>query len=133
MTGVQTCALPIFQNDGKGHFTDVTAKAGELAKLDGHVACAQWADFGGKGRLDLVLGCLKGTNRYFKNQGDGTFVDASEELGLHQRVFHTRGLAVLDLNKDGVLDLVLNNEGQESCVLLGKSRGMAMINTSPDR
>jgi hypothetical protein len=31
----------------------------------------------------------------------------------------------VDLNNDGVLDMVFNNEGQESCVLLGSLRGDA--------
>jgi hypothetical protein len=121
----QAKGCKLFKNDGKGRFADVTAKAGDLAKIEEQVACAQWVDYDGKGRLDLVIGCLRGTNRFFRNHGDGTFLDASEELGLHQRVFNTRGLAVLDLNKDGMMDLVLNNEGQEPCILLGKSRGMA--------
>jgi len=112
-----TCKL--FRNDGKGHFTDVTAKSGALAQPLGHVACATWADFNNRGRLDLLLGCLKAPNRYFRNNGDGTFSDASEELGLQFRIFNTRAIAVLDLNRDNVPDVVFNNEGQESCVLLG--------------
>ncbi|KPK84577.1 MAG: hypothetical protein AMJ81_05225 [Phycisphaerae bacterium SM23_33] len=109
----------LFRNNGKGLFSDAAAKAGALARPAGHATCAVWADFNNRGRLDLLVGCLRGPNRYFRNNGDGTFTDASREIGFHQRIFNTRGLCVLDINSDGVPDVVLNNEGQESAILLG--------------
>src|SRR5262249_25107981 len=49
---------------------------------------------------------------------DGTFTDATEKLGLHTRVFNTQAVCLADINGDGVLDMVFNNEGQGSVVLL---------------
>jgi hypothetical protein len=109
----------LFKGDGKGHFTDVTEKAGDLSKAIGMATCAAWGDFDNDGKLDLVVGCLKGPNRLFRNKGNGVFEDMTEAVGLGQRIFNTQAICLVDLNGDGILDMVFNNEGQESCVLLG--------------
>jgi hypothetical protein len=111
----------LFKNDGKGPFRDITATTGDLAKFSGAATCAAWGDLDNDGHLDLVVGCLRGPNRFFRNKGDGTFVDATEAIGLERRIFNTQGIALVDLNNDGVLDLVFTNEGQEGAVLLGNA------------
>ena len=109
----------LYRGDGKGHFTVATRTAGDLAgPIKGAVSAAA-TDFNHDGKLDLLVACMKGPNRYFRNVGGGKFIDAGDEIGLNQRVFNSRALCVVDLNRDGVPDLVLNNEGQESVVLLG--------------
>jgi hypothetical protein len=117
--------VKLFKNDGKGKFTDFTGNRADLAKPIENAACLTWADFNNTGRVDLFVGVLKGTNRYLRNAGDGNFVDASDEIGLTQKVFNTRAIAVVDLNGDKVPDVVFNNEGQESSVLLGDPKRLA--------
>lgn len=109
----------LFKNDGQGRFTDVTAASGDLAKPLGMATCAAWGDVDGDGHLDLVVGCLRGPNRFLRNRGDGTFEDATEAIGLNRRVFNTQAVSLVDLNNDGILDLVFTNEFQNSVALLG--------------
>ncbi|MCE9531117.1 MAG: VCBS repeat-containing protein, partial [Planctomycetes bacterium] len=109
----------LYRNDGTGKFTDVIASTGDLAKPLTNAVSAAWGDFNNDGKIDLVVGCLRGSNRYFENNGNGTFTDKSVEIGLDQRIFNSQSLALADLNNDGKLDLILNNEGQDSAVLFG--------------
>ena len=111
----------LFRNDGGARFTDVTAKSGDLARPVGDARCAVWSDFQQRGRLDLFIGCVKGPNRYFRNNATGVFTDATDEIGLTYSIFNTCGLAVADFNGDKMPDIVLNNEGQDSAVLLGNA------------
>lgn len=109
----------LFKGDGTGHFTDVTAATGELAKPIPGAVSAAWGDFDNDGKPDLVVCCLRGPNRYFKNNGNGTFTEKSSEIGLNQKVFNSQAATFADLNGDGQLDLIMANEGQESSVLFG--------------
>jgi hypothetical protein len=114
----------LFRNDGKGKFMDVTGLAGELSSPI-HATSGFWIDYDRDGRVDLLVGCLKSPNRLFRNLGNGKFADAGPPLGLDHRVFNSRGLCVLDLNQDGAWDIVLNNEGRESAVLIGNAARVA--------
>lgn len=113
--------IKLLRNDGKGRFTDVTASAGDLAKFTGWATSAAWGDFDNDGHLDLLVGCLRGPNRFFRNKGDGSFEDATEQIGLGQTIFNSQAVALVDINNDGILDMIFNNEGQDSTVLLGSN------------
>jgi hypothetical protein len=109
----------LFRNDGTGKFADATATSGDLVALTGHAVCAAWGDFNNDGLPDLLVGCLRGPNRYYQNLGGGKFRDQTEAIGLTQKLFNTQALALADVNLDGWLDVVFVNEGQESVLLLG--------------
>ncbi|MGQ9837023.1 MAG: CRTAC1 family protein [Cyanobacteriota bacterium] len=60
-------------------------------------------------RMDLFAVNEQGANFLFRNCGDGTFVDIAPEVGLQDPFEHGRGVAAVDLNGDGQLDLVYGN------------------------
>ncbi|MFM8271960.1 MAG: FG-GAP repeat domain-containing protein [Gemmata sp.] len=109
----------LLRNDGTAKFADVTAQSGDLAAGVPNAVSAAWGDFDNDGRPDLLVCCLRGANRYFRNDGAGKFTEKTKELGLTQKVFNSQAAALVDLNGDGQLDLVIANEGQESSVLFG--------------
>ena len=111
----------LFSNNGAARFSDVTSKSGALSEPIRHAVCAVWGDFAGRGYPDLLVGCVRGQNRYFRNNGDGSFFDAGVDFGWYKRIFNTCGLATLDVDGNGTLDVVLANEGRESAVLLGRA------------
>ncbi|MFO0805640.1 MAG: VCBS repeat-containing protein [Gemmataceae bacterium] len=109
-------ACKLYRGKGDGSFSEVPFPAVPNA------VSAAWGDFDNDGKPDLVVCCLKGSNRYFKNAGDGKFEDASAEIGLTQKVFNSQAAAFADLNGDGQLDLILNNEAQDSAILFGAAK-----------
>src|SRR5262249_9073548 len=60
------------------------------------------------GRQDLYITSTRGGNLFFKNQGDGTFRDATREAGL-SHVGHSQGALFFDYDNDGYLDLLVTN------------------------
>jgi hypothetical protein len=106
----------LFRGKGDGSFSDVP-----FPNVRGAVSAA-WGDFDNDGKPDLVVCCLKGSNRYFRNKGDGAFEDRSADIGLTQKVFNSQAAAFADLNGDGQLDLILNNEAQDSAILFGAAK-----------
>jgi len=126
----------LYRSLGQAHFLDVTEKSGDLAAKFGWSSSAVWADLDGnlsgdpkkRGKPGLLVGCLKGPNRYFRHLGGSRFVDATEEVGLHQKVFNSRAVCAADFNNDGACDVLLNNEAQASTVLLGNAERRAAAN-----
>ena len=87
--------------DGE-RFEDVTARAGLDDWRWSYQAAA--ADYDRDGDIDLYVANNFGSNRLWRNEGDGTFTDVSTKLGVAQR---GNSMAVCwgDLNSDGWLDL----------------------------
>ncbi len=97
-----------FDDDVTG-FADVTAEAGLEGIDQAHVAL--FADFDNDGDRDLFVGRYLAPSRYFRNDGDGTFSDASAELGIDQLVEPIASATLLDYDRDGYVDLYLGING----------------------
>jgi enediyne biosynthesis protein E4 len=79
---------------------------------------------GKKDKVDEVLKHIPVTpvaNKTFKNNGDLRFADVGAQWGLAQTSF-SNGAAYGDLDNDGDLDLIVNNENQPSFIYKNNSR-----------
>ena len=90
----------------KLRFTDVSAESG--LNPGGHGMGAAAGDYDNDGWVDLYLTGFE-RNRLFRNNGDGTFSDVSEESGTHDPDGWGVSAAFLDYDRDGWLDLFVGN------------------------
>ena len=103
----------LLENDGTGHFRDVTLeKAPGLAQV-GMVTAAAWIDYDHDGKLDLIVMGEWMPITVF-HQENGRFVDRTAEAGLAGTEGWWNSVTVADVNGDGRPDLVLGNLGRNS-------------------
>jgi len=125
----------LFHNLGNGEFIDVTAKAGVADP--GFSVSAVWFDYDNDGKLDLFVAhyidwsiatdqyctldnknksyCTPQTYKgqsptLFHNQGNGTFENVTRHAGLYDPTSKALGIALLDYDNDGWLDLLVTND-----------------------
>jgi enediyne biosynthesis protein E4 len=114
--------FPLFRNQGKGFFRDVTYPS-QLGLLS--FARSGWSvalvDFNNDGRRDLFsanshvsdhLDTYRQPNSVFAGAGGGTFVDSSESLAASPAAH--RGAAFADFNNDGRIDVVVTALGGQA-------------------
>jgi enediyne biosynthesis protein E4 len=95
----------LFHNQGDGTFTDVTQKAGIWGLTQGHSAI--WFDANQDGWPDLyVANDFETPDRFYLNQGDGTFVDVVGQRLPHVPYFSMSADSG-DLNNDGRIDFMV--------------------------
>ncbi len=93
----------LFKNRGDGSFEDATDSAG-LGGVHGYSHGAAVGDFDGDGDPDLFVTRWRAYALY-QNQGDGTFQDATSNVGLSGDRDWPTSAAFADLDNDGDLDL----------------------------
>jgi hypothetical protein len=93
----------LFRNDGNGHFTDVTEKAG--LNPDMYSVAVAAADYDNDGNEDLLVTGY-GKVVLYRNDGNGHFTDVTEKAGIK-----VDGWAIsstwLDYDRDGCVDLFI--------------------------
>jgi hypothetical protein len=92
--------------DSPGNFVDATQT--HLPQTDDQTEGVALADMDGDGDLDVVLASPAHENRLLFNDGAGRFTDESSRLDLRVPI-ETRDVHVLDVNKDGRLDIAFFN------------------------
>jgi hypothetical protein len=125
----------LFHNLRNGKFSDVTARAG--VGDPGFSTSAVWFDYDNDGKLDLFIShyvewsvekdqycsldgkkksyctpqAYKGqSSTLFHNKGNGTFENVTRSAGLYDPTSKSLGIALLDYDNDGWLDLFVAND-----------------------
>ena len=138
----------LFRNTGTGTFVDVTTKAGVADS--GFSTSALWFDYDNDGKLDLFVShyvswtmdkdlfcTLDGRNKsyctpesyrgqsptLFRNRGNGTFEDVTKRAGLYDPASKGLGVAMLDFDGDGRVDLFVANDTQPNRLYRNKGDG----------
>jgi enediyne biosynthesis protein E4 len=143
----------LFHNNGDGTFSDVTEKAGVSGIVSGRSkpwsVAAGWFDYNNDGLLDLFVvnyldysistahSCktdnivdycspneYRGTrNILYRNNGDGTFTDVSQQSHISQYVGKGMGVAFADYDGDGFTDVFVSNDTFPSYLLHNNGDG----------
>ncbi len=96
----------LYENDGFGHFKNISAKAG--VNYAGQGMGVDFGDVNNDGLMDLHITNLY-ENTLFVNNGDGTFRDVSKSAGIQDRGMGW-GTMVFDYNNDGLNDIYVVND-----------------------
>lgn len=101
----------LFHNNQDGTFTDVTVAAGLLSPPPdaNEFWDAGFADYDHDGDLDLYV-AGGGANQFWRNNGDGTFVDVAPSLGVDLPGRYV-GVAWADYDNDHDLDMYVMRHG----------------------
>ena len=127
----------LFRNLGNGKFEDVTAKSG--VRGAGFATGAVWFDYDNDGKLDLYVShyiewsvatdqtcsldtksksyctpeLYKGqSGTLFHNRGNGVFENVTKKAGLYDPTSKSLGVALIDFDNDGWMDLFVANDTQ---------------------
>jgi hypothetical protein len=107
LEGLPAGAAPsnyLFHNNRNGTFTDVTRASGLTSSGWGQGVCV--GDYDNDGFDDLYVTYFGRSNILYRNKGDGTFTDVTEESGLGSSGRNwSSGCSFLDYDHDGNLDL----------------------------
>jgi len=100
----------LLENDGTGHFVDITQRISSTLEGIGHVTDAQWVDLVGDTLPDLALVGEWMPITIFENLGT-SLINRTDSLGLSNSTGLWQSLIAEDLNHDGIIDLVAGNLG----------------------
>jgi hypothetical protein len=126
----------LYQNDGKGFFADVTARAGLAVQTRFLGWGVGFFDADNDGWQDIFMANghvypqadrlgdgspYRQQRNLYWNLGNGAFTDLSERAGPGISSLHSsRGAAFGDLDNDGTVEIVINNLGEPPSLLVNR-------------
>jgi tetratricopeptide (TPR) repeat protein len=138
--------ITLYHNEGDGTFKDVTDEAG--VRMDGLVLGVTFVDYDGDGDLDLYVtrfsdfplehpaqpfsfpeDSAPAGNILWRNQGNGTFINVTDKLGLGGNAPSVAAIGT-DTNNAGAIDLLVTG-WQKFPTLFRNTREGAFRTTSP--
>jgi len=158
MTHLDRETNTLYVNDGSGMFSDRSVEMGLARPSERFTGFGtSWIDYDNDGDLDILV--VNGevdaieelhragnpfpfgqTNQLFENVGEGRYREVTAEAGeAFQEVEASRGALFADLDNDGDLDVVINNNSGPARVLInqvGNARpwlGLRLLTGSPGR
>jgi hypothetical protein len=122
----------LLQNQGDGTFSDASQKSG----LEGGMECsvgATWLDYDNDGLLDIYVGNYLNfdpeykyyyapdgfpgplaydaqPDRLYRNTGDGSFEEVTEQMGISDLDGRAMGVGSADYDHDGFMDILVAND-----------------------
>jgi hypothetical protein len=144
----------LYHNNGNGTFSDVTAGAGVVMSRHPFKASACWVDVDNDGYLDLFVthyfqwtfqdnsddycGERKPGHRtyctpdvfkplpnvLYRNNGNGTFTDISEQSGFNKYLGKGMGVAIADYDNDGWMDIFVTNDKMPNFLYHNEGKGV---------
>jgi hypothetical protein len=94
----------LYHNKGDGTFTEVSARAGLLDPASQFCKGSTWIDIDNDDYPDLFLNNLTGFGELYRNNRDGTFTNATTQMGIDGPT-HGFSCWTWDYDNDGWLDL----------------------------
>ena len=121
----------LYRNVGNGIFVDITAESGVMAAMAGKGGWgASLFDYDNDGDLDIVA--ANGTAEelilqyplLMENDGKGKFKNVGKNHGAYFSTKRSgRGLAVVDFNNDGFLDIMISHVDKQGTAALLRNEG----------
>jgi len=116
----------LYENDGTGHFTDITATSGLSSNKGG--MCASFADINKDGLPDLCVSFWYPTNRLYVNEskeGNIYFREITAQTDIAKAPpAKSNGVTFADINNDGNIDLFIANRDMPNKLYLNDGEGL---------
>lgn len=126
----------LVRNNGDGTFTEVSEQAGILGNGRGN--SATWWDYNEDGWPDIYVGNdFQDPDRLYRNNGDGTFTNTTEEMVPHT-TWYSMGADFADLDGDGAMDFAIadmsgTNHFKQKTAMGAMSDSAEFLNTAVPR